>query len=367
MLNYLSMGLGLDLKNILQQASQKGFMIDVAGTSLMFRFAHDKIREAAYELIPERQRRENHMRFGLALFTQTLDNIVEDEELYFAAVNQINQGGPTAVHDPSQKNVFAQLNLKAGRRSIELSDYNTAFRLFQHGISFLGDDDWALNYQLSLDLYDAAAEASVVLNKVSEVTFYTDVVVLHARCFDDKLLCKNTSTYFISSLLNISQLQPFLLNSDSGLCTAAKALGIANRLDDSIDASIGILLQFGEKLPRAMGTAKLTAEMDQMKKFLQSLSDDVICKTQDGDDTKRNSLIGLYAYLIHVAHFRRPWLVGSLSLRMVELAISPCALAYFGGVLVTAGSITEGCRLGEYESSLHNFLLSKHTVTLTSR
>jgi predicted ATPase len=205
MLNYLSIDLGLDLKDILQQVSQKGFMIDIAGSSL-FRFAHDKIREAAYELVPERQRRENHMRLGLALCTQTLDNSFENEELFFAAVNQINQGGPTAVHEPSQKNVFAQLNLKAGRRSIELSDYNTAFTLFQHGISFLGDDDWALNYQLSLDLYDEAVEAAVVINKPSEITFYTDVVVLHARCLDDKLHCKDTSSiYFICCFFPFSR------------------------------------------------------------------------------------------------------------------------------------------------------------------
>jgi len=156
----------------------------------MFRFAHDKIQEAAYELMPELQRRENHMRFGLALCTQSLIDIAEDEELFFAAVNQINQGGPTAVHEPSQRNIIAQLNLKAGRRSIELSDYNSAFKLLQHGISFFGDDHWLLSYQLSLDLYDAVVEVSLILNKLSAVTFYSNEVISCARCFDDKLHCK---------------------------------------------------------------------------------------------------------------------------------------------------------------------------------
>jgi hypothetical protein len=189
MLNCLSTELGLNLKNILQQASEKGFMIDIAG-STMFRFAHDKIQEAVYELMTEQPRRENHMRFGLALCTQSLINIAEDEELFFAAVNQINQGGPTAVHEPSQRNIIAQLNLKAGRRSIELSDYNSAFKLLQHGISFLSDDHWRVSYQLSLDLYDAVAEVSLILNKLSTVAFYSNEVISHARCFDDKLHCK---------------------------------------------------------------------------------------------------------------------------------------------------------------------------------
>ena len=205
MLHYLSNDIGLDLKLILQQVSEKGFMIDLAG-STMFRFAHDKIQEAAYELMPDHQRRENHMRFGLALCTQSLDSCMDDDELFFASVNQINQGGPAAVHEPSQRFVFAELNLKAGRRSIYLSDYYTAFKLFKHGILFLENDDWTFNYQLSLDLYDAAAESALTLNKLSAVTFYSSELFLRARSFDDKLHCKTHHHYLNIPMPNTFQL-----------------------------------------------------------------------------------------------------------------------------------------------------------------
>jgi len=200
MLGYLSTEFELDLKDILRQVSQKGFLIDIAG-STMFRFAHDKVQEAVYEMMTEQQRRENHMRLGLALCIQTLDNSVDHEELFFAAVNQINQGGPTAVHEPSQKNVIAQLNLKAGRRSIDLSDYNSAFTLFMHGISFLGVDHWLSSYELSLDLYNELAEVALILNNVSAVAFYSSEVVSHAKCFDDKLQCKITSLIVVLILV----------------------------------------------------------------------------------------------------------------------------------------------------------------------
>ena len=135
----------------------------------------------------EQQRRINHMRFGLALAES---NSAENDELAFLAVNQINRGGPDAVLDPSQKFVFAGLNLRAGRRAINLSDYNAAFQLFQHGISFLGDNHWAAQYDLSLDLFDAAAEAACVLNRLPEVNLYSKQLYDHAKCFDDKLNCK---------------------------------------------------------------------------------------------------------------------------------------------------------------------------------
>ncbi|KAL3760364.1 LOW QUALITY PROTEIN: hypothetical protein ACHAWU_000339 [Discostella pseudostelligera] len=118
-----------------------------------------------------------------------------------------------------------------------------------------------------------------------------------------------------------------------------------------------------------MGDAKLTAEMYRMKNFLQSLSDDAICNMPEDNDTKRNSLIGLYAYLVHVTHYRQPWLVGSLSLRMVELtmktslnAMSPLALAHFGGVLVSAGCITEGCRFVLWASKPLQMLVEGHLL-----
>ncbi len=188
-LGFASQDLGRDLKGILWQASKKGFVIEVAGSTSL-RFAHDKIQEAVYEMMPEWQRRDYHMRLGLTLCTRSLDNIAENEKLFFAAVNQINQGGPDAVFEPTQKIIIAELYLKAGRRSIDLSDYNTAFDLFVHGISFLGPDHWLYTYDLSLELYNAVAEAALVLNNLSAVTLYSNAVVSQARCIEDKLNCE---------------------------------------------------------------------------------------------------------------------------------------------------------------------------------
>jgi predicted ATPase len=187
-LDILSENLHVDLQDILQQVSERGFVDNVGGT--MFRFAHDKIQQAAYALMSEEKRRANHMLFGLSLCNHTQSRGVDDDEILFLAINQVNHGGPEALSEPSQKFVFAGLNLSAGRRAINLSDFNAAFQLFQHGISFLGDNQWVAQYDLSLDLFDAAAEAACVLNRLPEVNLYSKQLFDHARCFDDKLNCK---------------------------------------------------------------------------------------------------------------------------------------------------------------------------------
>jgi predicted ATPase len=184
-LDILSKSEQVDLQDVLRQASKRGFVDDVGGT--MFRFAHDKIKQAAYELMSEEKRHANHMMFGLAL---AVSNSPQNDEFAFLAVNQVNRGGPDAVLDPSQKFIVARMNLRAGRRAINLSDYNAAFQLFRHGISFLGVNHWVDQYDVSLELFEAAAEAACVLNRLPDVNLYSKQLYDHAKCFNDRLNCK---------------------------------------------------------------------------------------------------------------------------------------------------------------------------------
>ena len=103
-----------------------------------------------------------------------------------------------------------------------------------------------------------------------------------------------------------------------------------------------------------MGDVKLRSEIDRMNSILQSISDDMICNMQWNEDKKMTTLIKLYANSAHVLHYFQPWLVGSVSLRMVAVTIknglsakSPLAFAHFGAVLSSIGYVDEGCRLGE--------------------
>ena len=110
--------------------------------------------------------------------------------MFFTSVNQINKGGPDTIQDPNNRSKFAELNLKAGKLSIVLSDYMSALKFFEHGISYLGEDCWTAQYELSLGLYDATAEAASALGKNESVTYYTNKVAKNAHSFYDRLHCK---------------------------------------------------------------------------------------------------------------------------------------------------------------------------------
>ena len=131
------------------------------------------------------------MQYGMAISSYTLNNCPDNDELFFTAVTQINLGGPSVQSDnPGQSTILANLNLKAGKLSIVLSDYASALSLFEHGISYLGDDKWTSEYDISLDLFDSAAEAACILGRNAAVTSYTEELVANAKSFDDSLDCE---------------------------------------------------------------------------------------------------------------------------------------------------------------------------------
>ena len=169
-------------------------------------------------MMPEKERRNNHMRFGLALCANALNAKQKNDELFFMSVHQINKAGPEIISDPSQRVMVAALNckqnsafdinhwnnldcdisqyafavfiVKAGKRSVELSDMMTAFKLFENGTFFLGRDSWKTDYELSLNLYDAVCDAACAINNAAAVSLYSEQVLNNGRCSEDKLPCE---------------------------------------------------------------------------------------------------------------------------------------------------------------------------------
>ena len=125
--------------------------------------------------------------------------------------------------------------------------------------------------------------------------------------------------------------------------------------EESVKAMMEILAKLEEKPLRDMGDNTLSTDVDVMNRNMQTLPDDYICNMQENQAKRAVSIHKLYANLAHLLHFVKPSLIGSVSLRMVELTMSegisptaPFAFAYYGETLASMGNISEGCRLGEF-------------------
>ncbi|MCC5647286.1 AAA family ATPase [Nostoc sp. CHAB 5824] len=121
-----------------------------------YKFAHDRIQQAAYSLIPETRRRMIHLQLGQCLLQNTPAE--QREQKIFDITNQLNLG-KTLIQQQSERDELAELNCLAGEKASASAAYNSALRYFQTGLALLAEDCWQRHYDLTLKLYIKAAEA----------------------------------------------------------------------------------------------------------------------------------------------------------------------------------------------------------------
>jgi len=122
-----------------------------------YRFAHDRVQEAAYSLIPEEQRAAAHLRIGRLLAARTPSE--KREEAIFDIVNQLNRGA-ALITSLDEREQLAEFNLIAGKRAKASTAYASALIYLTVGASLLPEDAWKRRHELlfALELNRAQCE-----------------------------------------------------------------------------------------------------------------------------------------------------------------------------------------------------------------
>jgi predicted ATPase/signal transduction histidine kinase/tRNA A-37 threonylcarbamoyl transferase component Bud32 len=128
-----------------------------------YRFPHDRVQEAAYSLIPERERAAVHLDIGRLLLAHTPP--LDLEEKIFDLVNQLDRG-VGLIASREEREQVAELNLMAGMRAQRSTAYAIAMRYFVTGAELLGsgpgevNDPWEhhRDLQFALELHRAECE-----------------------------------------------------------------------------------------------------------------------------------------------------------------------------------------------------------------
>ncbi|MBD2345176.1 trifunctional serine/threonine-protein kinase/ATP-binding protein/sensor histidine kinase [Anabaena subtropica] len=148
-----------------------------------YKFLHDRVQQAAYLLIPEGDKQATHLRIGNLLLANS--PFETTEENIFEIVNQLNYGLELTIQQ-SQKDELAKLNLIAGRKAQTATAYVAASQYFTTGIELLAPDTWQTQYQLTLELYNAATEAAYLSTVFAEVERLAAIVLQQTDKFLDK-------------------------------------------------------------------------------------------------------------------------------------------------------------------------------------
>lgn len=114
-----------------------------------YRFSHERVAQAAYELVPASQRSELHLEIGRRL----LATFAEDEldERAFTIAGHVN-AGRELVTEAHERHAYAALGLRAGRRAIASAAHRSARDYLAAGLEFLPAGSWDQDYRLAFDL-----------------------------------------------------------------------------------------------------------------------------------------------------------------------------------------------------------------------
>jgi len=136
-------------------AVEQGLLLLTLGQGT-YRFAHDRVQQAAYSLVGISERPALHLRIGRVLLQAT--PVEEAGDRLFEIVTQLHQGRWLIA--PEERVPFAELTLRAGRKATAAAAHATARTYLGAAIEILPPDAWENAYDLAFALHLEAARSA---------------------------------------------------------------------------------------------------------------------------------------------------------------------------------------------------------------
>ena len=149
-----------------------------------YKFAHDRIQQATYSLIPEENKLQVHHKVGKLLLSKL--NTEEKELQVFDLVFHLNKSINLLETDEVKKEV-ASLNLIAGKKAKNSSAYQTSLSFYERIPQLLGDENWDDDYAFTLNLYNSLTEASYLSGNYDKVDSYSQLIFKNSRTLLDQI------------------------------------------------------------------------------------------------------------------------------------------------------------------------------------
>jgi PAS domain S-box-containing protein len=226
------------LHTVLWEAVRAGFLFRFDGA---YKFVHDRVREAAYGLIPETLRTQMHLRIGRLLVEKMTSN--EVTEKIFDIVNQFNSG-VALICQPAEKERVAELNLCAGRRAKSSAAYGSACVYLSVAADLVESTVWDRHYELAFALWLERAECEFLQGNFDKSETLIAELLARAASKIDK-----AAAYRLKILLHILRAE-YWQAVDTGLdCLSLLGIEVpANPTRDQVYAEYELIWQnLGER------------------------------------------------------------------------------------------------------------------------
>ncbi|MBX2868447.1 MAG: AAA family ATPase [Acidiferrobacterales bacterium] len=287
------------VKQDLQPGMGEGLIIP---TTENYKFAHDRIQQAVYSLIPEEEKSKVHLDIGKLLWKDADER--QRQERLFDIVNQWNKGSEI-ISGRGDLDLLANLNLQAGAKAREASAFRPAYTYLETGIALLPDNHWKSHYELSRDLHTQAAETAYLNGDFQQMENHIEEVLNHARELQEKV-----KPYEIRILAYKAQ----------------------NKLIDAIHTGLDVLGQLGERFPRKATMAHVMTDLVKTKGRLRGKNVEHLANLPDMSNQEKIAAMRIIAGICSCAYWATPALFPLLVFRMCNLSLKHgnTALSAFG-------------------------------------
>jgi PAS domain S-box-containing protein len=260
-----------------------------------YAFVHDRLQEAAYSLIPEGSRPQEHLRIGRVL-RSALPPDPSAEQL-FDVVSQLNRATPL-LDDQSERALLRRLNVEAGKRARASIAYANARSYLEVAVSLSAADAWEADYRETFELELALAESEYLAG---------DFARADGRF--DRLLDKTHSRLDRAAVHTLRM----------------RLYQVAGRYDDGVKIALEALLTFGVTFPEAAADLEEAREEElrNVEKHMRGRIPADLCDAPAARDEAERAIINLLVDAIPCAYIGRPHLFPLFTLRAVR-----CSLEY---------------------------------------
>jgi predicted ATPase len=278
------------LWSVLVDIEQVG-LISLEEASKTGRFIHDRVQKAAYTLVPQTGRAALHLEIGRRLWKSIPRS--QHNELLPLIAQQISRG-VDLVYDPFEKDDLAEMYYKAGQKAAISSAFATAAIYLNMGIQLLSRHHWRDQYQLSLRLYNLAAEIAYYNGDLQRMDELVRAIINRARSFEDKLRAHFTRIY---------------------------SLGSRNETEQALDESLDVLKTLGESFPSRPNSIHILVGTMRLHFLFLGKSDADIMNLSLMTDPKRVAAMRLMCIMTPYAFYTRTPLSVLLTFRMIEYTL----------------------------------------------
>ncbi|GAB4536192.1 MAG: AAA family ATPase [Pleurocapsa sp.] len=149
-----------------------------------YKFAHDRIQQAAYSLISAPQKPVTHLKIGRLLWHgKTSDKL---SERILEIVDHLNLG-LELLTDRHERQAIAELNLMAGQKAKSAAAYSVAMEYLRIGRELLAVDSWQSAYNLAVFLYLEAMETAFLATEFEQAERLGEIILQFATNLLEKV------------------------------------------------------------------------------------------------------------------------------------------------------------------------------------